>query len=41
MYERNYKFTGETKIVDGITLHRIIATEGNKAVSPGTLGGWV
>ena len=30
---RNYAFTGEAKIIDGVLLHRIIATEGNKAVS--------
>ena len=41
MTERAYEFTGEKRTIDGITLYRIRATEGNKAVPPGTLGGWI
>lgn len=36
-----YKITDETKIVNGVTLHRIMALPGNRFAAPGTLGGWI
>ena len=39
----NYKFTDDTKVVDGHTLHRIIAVEDMpwNNVKAGDLGGWI
>lgn len=39
----NYEFTGETKEIKGITLHRIRATKDIKGggVKAGDLGGWI
>lgn len=36
-----FKIADKTKIVDGVTLHQIVALPGNKFATPGTLGGWV
>lgn len=36
-----YKFTGETKIVDGITLRRIVCDTAFGQVAEGEFGGWI
>ncbi len=36
-----YRMTDEVKSINGIELHRIIALDGNKWASPGTVGGWI
>ncbi|AKK06330.1 Ankyrin repeats (3 copies) [Corynebacterium mustelae] len=45
MTELHYEFTGESKVVDGVTVHRIRALEkhygGACFVAAGDLGGWV
>ena len=43
MSTKKFKFTNETKNFDGITLHRITATEDIPArgVQKGELGGWI
>jgi hypothetical protein len=38
---KKYKFTGEVKVVFGITLHRIRAAVSFGAVVKGELGGWI
>ena len=38
---KKYKFTGETKIVNGVTLHRIVAVCSFSNVKEGDLGGWI
>lgn len=38
---KKYKFTGETKVVNGRTLHRIIALYDFDNVKKGDLGGWI
>ena len=41
--KKNYKFTDETKVVDGHTLHRIVAVNDipEHNVKAGDIGGWV
>ena len=45
LYVRRYRFSGETKLVDGILVHRIEAMleiqEWSLYIEPGELGGWV
>lgn len=38
---KTYRMTDETKHEDGREVHRIIATDGNRWVEPGTIGGWI
>ena len=38
---KKYKFTKETQVVDGHTLHRIVATRDFGGVKAGDLGGWI
>jgi hypothetical protein len=38
---KKYEFTGETKVVNGVQLHRIRATRDFNGVSKGELGGWI
>lgn len=38
---KKYKFTKETKVVDGVVLHRIIAIRDFSNVKKGDLGGWI
>jgi len=39
--KRKYEFTGETKVVDGTTLHQIRALRDFGDVKAGDVGGWV
>ena len=39
-YEK-YRFTGETKVVKGATLHRIVAIRSFSNVKEGDIGGWI
>lgn len=36
-----YQITDQTKTVDGVTLHRIMALPGNRFAAHGVLGGWI
>ena len=36
-----YKYTGETKVVNGVTLKQIVATRNFGTVKKGSIGGWV
>lgn len=38
---KKYELTEETKVVSGVTLHRIRALTPFGAVTPGTIGGWI
>ena len=38
---KKYKFTGKTKIVNGVTLHRIVAVRSFSNVKEGDIGGWI
>lgn len=40
-YGPNYTFTGESKVVNGITVYQIVAIDDVYTAVPGTLGGWV
>lgn len=39
--ERKYEFTGETKLIEGVELRRIVAARSFGKVSKGDLGGWI
>ena len=41
MSDKKYEFTGETKIVFGVTLKRIRAVRAIGFIAAGTLGGWI
>lgn len=38
---KKYKLTNDTKIVNGVTVHRIVALKSFDSVSKGELGGWI
>lgn len=41
MMNTKYEFTGETKIVKGVTLHRIRALKSFGEIREGDIGGWI
>lgn len=41
MMNTKYEFTGETKIVNGVTLHRIKALKDFGKIRKGDIGGWI
>lgn len=41
MNNKKYEFTGESKELNGVTLHRIRAIKDFRNVKAGDLGGWI